>query len=148
GVAIENSRNTPEAVATRWAKHVSADILPRNTKVMDDSVRGRLEESDGSRIVRKWYEGELGGIVHVDMIGYLFLNLYGTVVTSAVNDSFSHAFSLQQSVLHPTLTFFRKDDDVEQKVYGGGMVRTLSITANTEDYVRFSAEVVAAAESD
>lgn len=144
GFAIEDNRGTAEAAAQKWAKHVSADIVPRTQKVVDDNTRGRLEDSQGARIVRKWYEGELSGVLHADTLGYLLLNLYGAVSSSNVSGSiYSHEFTLDQSIEHEALTIFRKDGGVENQAYGGGVISALEISASTEDYVRFSATVMA-----
>lgn len=149
GLAVEGVRGTAEAAPQKWAKHVTADVIPRTQKVVDDSVRGVLEDSEGARTVRKWFEGELGGILHADALGYLLLNLYGSVVSTTVTGAVtSHAFAMQQSIEHPTLSIFRKDGDVESKVYGGGVVSAFELSASTEDFVRFSATVMAANEDD
>lgn len=143
-VAIEGTRGTAETTPQKWVRKVSADIIPKNTKAIDDSTRGVLEESEGSRVVREWFEGPIGGILHADLIGYFLLNLYGSVTSTLVAASvYSHAFSLDQDIDHPTLSIFRKDGAVESQVYGGGVVSALEISASTEDFVRFTSTVMA-----
>lgn len=126
-------------------KSVNANIIPRNQKVVDDTTRGVLEDSQGARLVREWYEGELVGIVHADAIGYLFLNLYGAVSSTEVVAAsvYSHEFTLDQTITHPALSLFRKDGGVNQEVYGGGVVSTLEVSASTEDFVRFTSTLQA-----
>ncbi|MEQ9135760.1 MAG: phage tail tube protein [Thalassobaculum sp.] len=142
GIAIEGTRGTAEAAPQKWVKHVAADVIPRNQKVVDNNTRGRLEDSEGARIVRKWFEGELSGILHADVLGYLLLSLYGTVQSTVVTGAVtSHVFSLLNSITHPTLSIFRRDGAVESRVYAGGIVRSLEISASTEDYVRFTAAI-------
>lgn len=144
GLSTEAARGTAESTAEKWVKNVTANILPRTTKVVDDSTRGVIEDSQGARIVRQWYEGELNGILHADVVGYLFMNLYGTVSSSLVTGSiYTHDFSLQQGITHDTLTIFRKDGSVNQDAFGGGVLSSLEINASTEDYVRFTANVMA-----
>jgi hypothetical protein len=149
GFAIESSRETPESVAQKWFKNVSADVIPRTQKVIDNNKRGVLEDSEGARVVREWFDGDVAGILHIDGFGYLLLNLYGQVATSTVSGSVkSHEFTMDQTTEHPTLSVFRKDGDVEQKVYGGGVINTLELSATTEDYVRLQANVIAGNEAE
>lgn len=144
GVAAEATRGTAESTADHWVKKVTANIIPRTQKVVDDSTLGVIEDSQGARVVRQWFEGELAGVLHADAFGYLLYNLYGTVSSSNVVGSvYSHDFSLQQSIEHPTLSIFRKDGSVNQDVFGGGMLSTLEVSASTEDYVRFTANFMA-----
>lgn len=148
GVGKESSRGTALSVAARWIKHVDANIVAKAQKVADDAVRGQLEDNDGARIVRKWFEGDLGGILHADVLGYFLTNLYGAPTTTTVTGSVKqHVFNLSQAVDHPSLSIFKKDDDVEQKVYNGAVLRSLQISATTDDYVRFTAGLIAKGEA-
>jgi hypothetical protein len=147
GIAPEGTRNVAASAPAKVLKHVTADIIPRVEKVVDDNTRGRLEDSEGARIVKRWFDGSLEGVMHFDAIGYLLTNIYGNPVTTTVTGSVkSHAFTLSQSIEHPTFSIFRKDGSVVQKVYNGGMVKSLEISAAPEDYVRFSADIVAIGE--
>lgn len=144
GYAVESSRGTAETTAEHWQKNVTASIIPRAEKVVDDATRGRFEDADQTRLVRKWYEGDLEGIVHADAIGYLFYNLYGSVTSSVVTSPVhSHTFTLGQSAEHPSITIFAKDGGVVQEVLSNGMVNTLELTASTDDYMRFTSNLFA-----
>lgn len=148
GIGLEGVRNTPASSPDKWVKHVNADIVPRAEKVVDDNVRGRLEDSEGSRVAKLWFDGDLGGILHVDVLGYLLMNVYGEVNTTTVSGSVKdHAFTVLNDNEHPTLTVFRKDEDIEQQKYAGGIVNTLEITGSVDDYLRFTANLIAKSES-
>jgi hypothetical protein len=143
GISVEAVRGTAETVAQKWLRKITAEFLPRVEKVVDESTFGRLEESTGSRRVKHWHDGDISGNVHADAIGYFFANLYGAVTSTPVTGAVtSHAFSLEQSILHPTLSVFL-DDPVKQEVYNGGVVSQLEITANMDKQVEFSASVMA-----
>lgn len=143
-MAIETSRGTAEAAVQKWLKHVNVNVTPKNQKAVDDNVHGVLEESEGARVVRSWFEGPIGGVLHADAAGYFFLNLYGGVTSTLVSGSvYSHAFAMDQSIEHPTLSIFRKDGDVESQVYGGGVLSAFEVSASTEDYVRFTGTAMA-----
>lgn len=148
GVAIEASRGVAEAAVDRWAKHVETNVISRTQKVVDDNVRGVLEDSEGARVVREWFDGDLSGILHADLVGYFLLNVYGSVDTTDLGDgAYSHEFTVEQSIEHPTLTIFRRDSTIERKRYAGAVVNTIEISANTEDYVRFTANLIAKSEA-
>lgn len=148
GVGVENVRGTPQVTAEHWVKKISANILAKAEKVVDESTRNVLEDSLGSRVVKKWFEGDLEGNVQVDMIGYLFYNIYGSVISANVAGSvYSHTFSVLKSITHPALSLFAKDGANSQEVFDTGMVGSLELTASMDDYVKFTASFMAAAGS-
>lgn len=147
GVAIEGTRGTAETSAQKWIRKTVANIIPRVERVVDDTSFGRLEDADRVRSVQKWNEGSLEGILHADVAGYFFLNLYGEVQSAADGAAFSHAFTLEQSLLHPTLTLFVKDGEVRDTKMAGGVIASLELTAAIDNYVRYTAEFIGKAET-
>jgi len=131
GVKVEGTRGTAETVASKWVKNVTADIFARVEKVVDDNSQGVLEDSSQTRVIKKWFDGELAGIVHADAIGYFFEQIYGQSTTTTVEtgEVYSHAYSVLQNIEHPTLSLFAKDGGVSQEVFNGGVVSTLELTA-------------------
>ena len=147
GIAVEGSRGTAEANASRWIR-VIPSFLPQVEKVIDESSFGRLEESATSRRVKHWYEGEVSGNLHADSIGYFLYNLYGDVDTAEPETGvYEHTFELDNAISHPTLSLFVKDP-VKDEVYNGGVVSTLEITANMDEIVTFSANLMAKTSND
>ncbi len=139
-VATEDSRGVAESLAARTVRKVSCNIIPRAERVIDNTTFGRLEDAERVRTVRKWNEGDVEGIVHVDVLGYYLTNLYGDVESEHVTGIvYKHTFELEQNIVHPTLTFFVKDAEVRQEKIAGGVVSTLSLTASTDQYVRYTA---------
>ncbi len=141
-IAIEQVRGTAETVAQRTVRKVSANLIPRADRVVDDSTFGRIEDAERVRTVRKWTEGDVEGIVHADVLGYFLLNLYGTVASNTVSGATTHDFSMEQSIVHPSLTGFIKDGDVRQESVAGLMLTKLEISASTDDYVRYNASFI------
>lgn len=152
GVATEASRGSAESAADKWMRKVVANVVERATHALDDTTRGRLEDGEGRRKVQSFIEGDVEGIVHADVLGWLLSNIYGVCLTSNVAGSvYSHVFSLGQNIQHPSLTLFAKDGGVQQKVYSNAMINTLELSASIDDYVRFTAGFlasVAASNSD
>lgn len=148
GVAVEASRGVAEATVDRWAKNVEANVISRTQKAVDDNKRGVLEDSEGARVVREWFDGDLSGILHADMVGYFLLNIYGSVESTLVGSGvYEHVFNTLQSIEHPTLTIFRRDSTIARAKYAGAVVNTLEISASTDDYVRFVANLIAKSEA-
>ena len=145
GVKVEGTRGTAETVASKWVKNVTADIFARVEKVVDDNSQGVLEDSSQTRVIKKWFDGELAGILHADAIGYFFEQIYGQSTTTTVEtgEVYSHAYSVLQNIEHPTLSLFAKDGGVSQEVFNGGVVSTLELTATVDDFLRFSSSLMA-----
>jgi len=143
GLAIEGTRGTAEASASKWLKKSTATLLPEVEKVIDDSSFGRLEDAEEARTVREWYQGTVDGVLHADAIGYPLAQMYGEVTSTTVTGAVTeHEFELEQSITHPTLTLFMTDP-VKSERYNGGVVSSLAINATTDDYLRYSMEVLA-----
>ena len=145
GVATESTRGTAETTADKWGRKVTANVVERALHAIDETTRGRLEDGEGRRVVQRYIEGDMEGIAHADMIGYLFANLYGLAVTTEVTagEAFSHVFNLKQNIQHQSLTLFAKDGSVQQSVYANAMISSLEISAAIDDYVRFTASFIA-----
>lgn len=140
GVAVEETRGTPQSSAEKWLKKVTATIVERAEKAVDDSTRNRLEDSLGARLVRKWAEGDLEGVLHADGIGYLLYNLYGAVSSSLVSGStYDHTFSVDNDISNASLTLIAKDGANSQDAFTNVMLGSLEIKAVQNDYVRFTA---------
>jgi hypothetical protein len=140
GVGVEATRGTAQTTADRWIRKTTANVIPRAERVIDDTTFGRLEDAERVRTVRRWSEGDVEGILHADVAGYFFLNLYGAIDSTVVSGSvYEHEFSLAQNIQHPTLTLFAIDGDVRNTRIGGGVIAGLEITAATDQYVRYTA---------
>jgi len=146
GVGLEEVRGTPETVAEKWVKKITATILEKSEKKSDESTRNVLSDSLGTRIIKKWIEGDLEGNLHVDAFGYYLLNIFGTVVSSNVAGAvYSHVFTLANNIQHPALTLFAKDGSVDQNTFSNGMIGVLGISASIDDRVKFNASFIAKA---
>jgi len=142
GVAKEATRGTAESLATHWVRHTKADVIPKSKQVVDDTSFGRIEDADRVRTVQRWNEGSLEGILHADVVGYFFVNLYGSPTTTADGSAYSHAFILSQSITHPTLTLFIQDGSVRDVKMPGAVISSLEVTAKTDDYVRYTSSFI------
>ena len=145
GVALETTRGTAETTAERWIKNVTATIQERAEHAIDDNSHGNLADSDNRRVIKKWVEGSLEGILQVDVVGYFLYNIFGGISSSLVETGvYSHAISLDSTTIeHPSLTFFAKDGGVQNLNISNGMISSLEINASMDDYVRFTTNIMA-----
>ena len=148
GFSIEGTRGSAESTTSKWLKNVNVNIIAKVEKVVDNNSQGRIEDSVGQRVIQKWLEGAIEGIVHVDAIGYLFNQLYGAVDTSDEGDSvYSHVFTVNNSIENNTLSIFIKEGSVSQKVLNGAVVDSLELNADVGDFLRFSSSIIAKEEA-
>lgn len=139
GVGVETVRGTAKSTAEKWAKKTKATVVERAEKAIDASTRGRIEDSIGARIVRKWVEGTLEGNLHADLVGFFLYNIYGAVAsTNPATGVYSHAFTVANSIQHASLSLYAKDGSVQQRVFAGAMVKELTIGAAIDEYVNMS----------
>jgi len=140
GLGVEAVRGVAEGTPEAWLKNTTAHIIDMAETKEDNSVHGKLEDQDGRRVVKKWVEGDLEGIIGVNNIGYLLYNLYGADTEALVSGSvYSHLFALAQSIVHPSLSIFAKDGSVQQLVFNNCMLSKLEINAVVDDYLRYKA---------
>lgn len=148
GLGLEETRGTAQTVAEKWYKKLNATIVQKVEKKVDESTRNRLEDSLGARIVKKWFEGDLEGNLHADAIGYVLYNLYGSETPVLVGSGvYDHTFAMVNGIQHGSLSIFAKDGSNSQEVFSNGMVSTLELTANVDDYVKFKTSFMAKAAS-
>lgn len=148
GFSIEGTRGSAESTTSKWLKNVNVNIIAKVEKVVDNNSQGRIEDSVGQRVIQKWLEGAIEGIVHVDAIGYLFNQLYGAVDTSDEGDSvYSHVFTVNNSIENNTLSIFVKEGGVSQKVLNGAVIDSLELNADVGDFLRFNASIIAKEEA-
>jgi len=143
GVATEYTRGVVKASAERWIKRITTNLIEKVEKKIDESQMNKMEGNQNARIVKTEVNGSIEGNVQVDMINWLFYNLYGTDTETAVGTgAYSHALTLAQNIIHPSLSFFIKDGATFQKSISGCMVEDLELSFSAEDYVKFKASII------
>lgn len=139
GLGVESIRGT-EASSVKWIKNVSAGIQDKAEHVQDGSSRGKFEDMDGRRVIKKFIEGDMECYLYADSFGFLAYNLYGEVSSSLVGSGvYDHVFSLNQSSLNPSLSIFVKDGDAQQLVFKNGHLSSLELSASVDSYVNITA---------
>jgi len=137
GVGTEEVRGTPSSVAEKWLPKVVANVIERADKTIDESSRGNIEDTIGSRVTKKWYEGDLEMNITADAIGWFLYNVYGTDTdTNVAGSVYQHIFTMAQNIIHPSLNLFMHDGSESKERLSNGMVGSLEIQANVDEYVK------------
>lgn len=138
GLSVEQTRGTAQATVEKWFKNVTANIIERASHAVNDNSYNRLEDSDDRRVVKKWIEGDMEGIVGVDSIGYLLYSLYSSVVTAwKASGCYESVFNLLQNIQSKTLAIVAKDGSVQQKVFNGCVISKFGLSAAVDNFLRF-----------
>lgn len=142
GLGRETERNVPVAPSI---------LVPFDSFSFDDNViqprstsgLGVIDDASNSYVVTKFGEGNLEGELRDQSIGYWLYSLLGTCSTTGpVDSAYTHAFTVLQTVLHPTLAM-RVYDTNATEMYGLTMPKSMTITAALDEIVKISVELLA-----
>lgn len=139
GLARETTRGTAEATADFWISKIDFDFVPTVDVAVDNSGLGVIDARSDSKVIQKYGEGSLGGIVYDKSFGLLLALTLGTWSSSDVEDSaYTHTFTRLNSNSHPSATIFVKDENLDEK-YALGMLNQLTINAVVDDFIKYTA---------
>lgn len=141
GVGIESERGTAVA-AQFWVRHLGLGFKRMGETVQNESALNRREKFSDSETVKQWAEGALDGKVNSKSFGVILLGAFGTVETSANGAGYDHVFSLNQSNTSQSLTLSKVDGTVSRR-HALAMIKSLEVSVETGDYVKFTADIVA-----
>lgn len=140
GIAKEGTRGTAEAAAAFWIPKLSMSYDDGIEQAIDESSLGVIADSADAKVIGKFATGDLEGYIGDKSIGLLLLSALGTVNTTgpAETSVYTHAFTVDQSAQHDSLTIFLDDANQDYK-YALGMIDSLQIDAELGQFAKFSA---------
>jgi hypothetical protein len=145
GVGVETVRGTAVAPAY-WIRHLSLDFSQKAKKIQNVSAMNRMEEVNGAALTEQWADGKLEGKVGDFSIGYLLLNMFGSVSSAAEIApnalAFDHTFTIAQTNTPPTMTIVRTDANSNRR-HAFGTLKNLEINCGVGEYVKVNGELVA-----
>lgn len=145
GIAKESTRGSATP-SSYWIPRRDFDLDDKATVIIDNQGYGILEDSVNERVVAKWSEGSLKGIVRAKSIGLLLLNALGTSTptsSSPVGGMWTHTLTVAQSHQHNSLTIEVDDPIIGDKAYALAMLNSLEIVADLNEFVIFNANFLA-----
>ena len=140
GIAKEASRGTPVA-AIFWIPRSTLDFDDKVTTIVDEQGYGIIEDSVDVKVVSKWAEGSLAGMVRDKAIGLFLLNAFGQVTSTPEGSYYKHTFEVLNSHQHPSITV-QIDGGVEDQWYPLTMLKSLEISATINEAVLFTADLI------
>ena len=141
GLGKETTRGTAVAPAF-FVRHLSLDFKKKGESTQNESALGVREKFSDSEIVKEWAEGKLEGKVNHKSIGLILLGAFGTVATTTQGTGYKHTFTVNQSNTPQSLTVTRKDPQTDRQ-HALAMIKSLEMTIEAGEYVKFSADIVA-----
>lgn len=141
GIGKETVRGTAVAPSF-WVRHLSLDFKKMGETVQNESAIGVREKFSDSELVKEWAEGKLEGKVNHKSIGLILLGAFGTVNSAANGSGYDHTFSVNESNTGQSLTIAKKDG-VNDRRHALAMIKSLEITIEAGEYVKFSADIIA-----
>lgn len=144
GLGIEGTgEDRGVAVAPQfWVRHLSLSFKRKGETVQNESALGRREKFSDSETVKQWAEGQLGGKVNTKSFGVILLAAFGTITSSTSGAGYEHEFEVDQSNTPQSLTV-AKVDGVNSRRHALAMIKSLEVTIETGEYVKFTADIVA-----
>ena len=148
GLGIEGTAGTAVAPQT-WLRWLDNGVQPKTNVIENESAMGVVDQINDSEVTSVWAEGTIGGKVTSHGIGFLLTGFFGSPTTgAAVSGIYPHTFVMNQSSKPaPALTIARSNP-LEDVQHSYGVVDTLEISAETDDWVMVSSAIKARAGED
>jgi hypothetical protein len=144
GIAKEVTRGTTVASAF-WIPRRDFDFEDKTTLVIDNQSYGTIEDSIDVKVVGKYAEGKIVGIVRDKALGLLLAAATGTPATTSSSPEagcYTHVYQVVQSHQHPSLSINVDDPNEGDLNYVLAMMKSLEINATVGEYVVFSSEFI------
>jgi len=138
GFGIEATRGTAVAVSN-WLPKTDLSFDEKNEVIQDESSLGIITDSNDSFSVKRWAEGEIGGNIQANSIGYLFYSLLWAV-TSVVDTTwaYKHTFNLANTNQSPSLTLWVNDPVLSNLQFSLTMIDSMTINAEEGQQATFT----------
>lgn len=143
GIAKESARGTAESSASYWNPWNSLTLDEKKEFAADEQSFGVIEDNVGMTQVKKFAQGSLSGNLTDQSIGLLLYAMFGGYAVSGPTDSaYTHTFSVGQTALHQTLTFFLHDPlAAVDYSYANGVVESFELSVALKKFVQFTAGI-------
>ena len=141
GVGVEAIRGTAVAVQN-WTPKTDFSFEEQMELTLDNSSVGTIVDARDSFVSKNFGEGEIGGNIQVNSLGFYLLGVFGEVNT--VVDSvgaYEHTFSLDESNQGQTLTVGLDDPVIGDMSYPLSSIASFNINAEVGEYVTFTANI-------
>jgi len=110
--------------------------------IADESAIGTIVDATAHAIVKRWAQGEIGGILNVNCVSLALYALFGSV-SSAVDTgtAYKHTFTLSNSNQSPSLTI-AMDDSAQDYRFALSVIQKLTLKVEPGKYVEVTMDFV------
>lgn len=145
GLGKETIRGT-SVEPTFWVPKIDFTTEDKVEEVINEASIGVIEDAEGSKVVKKWSEGEIIGYVRDKSFGLILLAALGAVSSTAKEapnaDVYDHTFTIQQSAQHQSLTIGMKNPN-EQLRFALAVLSNLELRCELGKFVEYTAGFLA-----
>lgn len=139
GIGKEATRGTG-VVPSFWVPKIDTNVEDKVESAIDESSVGVIEDSVGSKIIKKWSEGDIVGNIRDKSIGLILLAALGNVTSrqQGTTTVYDHTFEILQSAIHQSLTIGMKNP-VQQLRFALAVINSLELRFELAKFVEFTA---------
>ncbi|MGI1661387.1 phage tail tube protein [Palleronia sp. KMU-117] len=151
GVAVESTRGTfaePQDFI-RLREPVGLQTLVEKVDIKEATGSGM--DTQGQELIKSKVEGTVAFNLRFRTIGYLLKSLLGGLSSATEAGEtvvYRHAFSLDTSVLQPSLSFALAKGELQHKAVNGGIVSSLELNFPLEDVINGTATLMGRTEAN
>lgn len=136
-LAKESSRGTGTLTNALWVPRSTISFDDKVTEAREDEGMGVLADSDSKFVVSRMGEGEFESNLDDKSLGVILSSIIGTSPVTTGGPTYSHAYTLNNSNQHQSLSVFYQDPDVA-RLFSLGVVDSLKITVEQDAIVMFT----------
>lgn len=133
----------PSVAAGDWVAHEGFTFNPMIEKVKDEQARGRIEQTSGASIIRKWGEGDVPMFLGKEFVGDAMNMVFGQAPISSGGPTFTHNWGLLNSNQHLSYGVTVKDPIAGFKQYALSMLNEATFEFGRDDYVKLAMNHIA-----
>lgn len=137
GLAKEGTAGTI-VTPTFWLPLTSLSFDDKVEMALEEVGLGRIEDSDSNHVVQKYGEGDIEGELNDRDIGLLLTSLFGAAPTTTGGPTYAHAFALQNTNTHNSLSIAYQDPNTT-RIFPYSVIDSLNINVSQNSVVAFTA---------
>lgn len=147
GIGRESTRGTGVTPAL-WVPAEGFDFMQQTNNDDISGAMGKIIGTQETKVIQKFGQGTFDMDVRANAIGYMLLQLMGSVTTTNPTGSvYSHTFSLTHSNTHPTLSLTIDDPNKQERFVRAGL-ESLELSVTADEVARVTAGFMSEPPSD
>ena len=137
GIGRETSRGVGVAPSVSLPKANFTFEDKANKARSGDSLGHISGNGSQSVVTQRFSEGQIDGELNVNSFGLLLYALFGADTVTNPNGAYKHAFTLQNTNLHTSLSV-QISNDIQDRIFENCMVDSLELNISRDDFVKYT----------